>query len=183
MNTKIIWETYANDVERFIFSKTKSKDISDDLLQEVFLKVHTKISTLKNTKKLKPWLFVIANNTVLDYFKTNQRNQNFEQISIHDLEDANTNLEEHSEQDCLYGIIKNLHKKYRTPLFLFDIKGMKQTDISKGLKLPLSTVKSQIQRARKMITRGFMDCCGFELNERGYLVGEIRPKEECVVCN
>jgi len=67
-------------------------------------------------------------------------------------------------------------------LFLSDIKGMKQSDVAKLLNQNLPTTKSQIQRARKLITKGFMDCCGFILNDKGHLVGEIQEKENCKVC-
>ena len=67
-------------------------------------------------------------------------------------------------------------------MFLSDIKGIKQQEVAKQLKLPLSTVKSQIQRARKLIAQGFMDCCGFVMNEEGHLVGEIQDKADCKVC-
>ena len=52
----------------------------------------------------------------------------------------------------------------------------------RGKTLCLPTTKSQIQRARKLIAKGFMDCCGFTLNNKGNLVGEIQEKEDCNVC-
>ena len=64
-----------------------------------------------------------------------------------------------------------------------DIQGYKQQQIAEILKLPLPTVKSQIQRARKMIAQGFMDCCDYKLNDKGKLVGEIKSKEDCKVCS
>jgi RNA polymerase sigma-70 factor (ECF subfamily) len=54
--------------------------------------------------------------------------------------------------------------------------------VAKLLNQNLPTTKSQIQRARKLITKGFMDCCGFILNDKGHLVGEIQEKENCKVC-
>ncbi|MGB0980691.1 MAG: sigma-70 family RNA polymerase sigma factor [Winogradskyella sp.] len=178
MTTKTIWNTYSEDVKRFIFSKVKDAEITDDILQDTFIKVHTKLHTLKAIDKLKPWLFSIARYTLLDYFR-NSKNT----IQVADLElEAETLINEHTEQDCLRGILKKLPKKYRDPLFLSDIKGLKQHDVAKQLKLPLPTVKSQIQRARKQIAQGFMDCCGFVMNEDGYLVGEIQEKANCKVC-
>lgn len=67
-------------------------------------------------------------------------------------------------------------------MFLSDIKGMKQQEVANQLNLSLPTVKSQIQRARKQIAQGFMDCCGFKMNNDGYLVGEIQDKADCKVC-
>lgn len=183
MSTKIIWETYADAIRRFVFNKTKNNDTTDDLVQEIFIKVHTKIATLQNVERLKPWLFAIAKNTTLDYFKSLQKRENIQQNSIEMIDEDTTVLHKHSEEDCLYGIITKLPKKYRDPLFMADIKGMKQTVIANLLKLPLPTVKSQIQRARRMIAQGYIDCCGFTLNDKGFLVGEIKSKEECKVCD
>ncbi|WP_299130461.1 sigma factor-like helix-turn-helix DNA-binding protein, partial [uncultured Winogradskyella sp.] len=71
----------------------------------------------------------------------------------------------------------------RDPIFLSDIMGLKQKEIANRLKLPLPTIKSQIQRGRKQIAQGFMDCCGYKMNKKGYLVGEIQDKADCKVCS
>lgn len=185
-DTKIIWKAYSEDLRRFVLSKTKDETITDDLLQEIFIKIHTNIEKVRDLRKLKSWLFTVAHNTVMDYFRTAKNGL----ANIEDPEQTETlvadgkpaDFYEHTEHDCLYGIIKNLDKKYRVPLFMADIKGCKQQEIADRLGLPLPTVKSQIQRARKMIAQGFMDCCGYELNENGKLVGELKSKEECKVC-
>ena len=179
MTTKSVWESYSEDMRRFILSKVKDVVVTDDLLQETFIKVHTKLHTLKDEAKLKPWLFSIARYTILDYFKTNKL-----VISVEDLEieSEESTVKGHTEQDCLRGILVNLPKKYRDPLFLSDIKGLKQQEVANQLNLSLPTVKSQIQRARKQIAQGFMDCCGFKMNEDGHLVGEIQDKADCKVC-
>ncbi|WP_458629074.1 sigma-70 family RNA polymerase sigma factor [Winogradskyella sp. PC D3.3] len=179
MTTKEIWKTHAKDVKYFILSKVKDTTAADDLLQDTFIKVHTKLETLKDEEKVKSWVFSIARYTVLDYFR--QRNLVYE-ITDEDFVFEEQKLE-HTEADCLHGIIKSLPKKYRDPLFLSDIKGLKQTEVSAQLNLPLSTVKSQIQRGRKMIAQGFMDCCDFVVNDHGYLVGEIKDKADCKVCH
>lgn len=178
MTTKQVWTKYHEDIQRFIFSKVKNKTITDDILQDTFIKIHTKLHTLKDITKLKSWCFTIARNSILDYWKTT--NKTFEIANF----ESETELEEniHTEKDCLRGILKNLPKKYRDPLFLSDIKGLKQEEVAKQLKQPLPTTKSQILRARKLIAEGFMQCCGFVLNDQGKLVGEIQDKENCKVC-
>ena len=70
MTTKYVWDTYAQDIKRFILSKTKDESIVDDILQDTFIKVHTKLQTLKDDDKLKSWLFSVARYTLMDYFKT-----------------------------------------------------------------------------------------------------------------
>jgi RNA polymerase sigma-70 factor, ECF subfamily len=60
---------------------------------------------------------------------------------------------------------------------------LKQQEVAEQLKQSLPTTKSQIQRARKLIAQGFMNCCGYVLNEEGKLVGELQDKEDCKICN
>ena len=179
MTTQEVWTQYSNEIKYFILSKVKDGAIADDIVQETFLKIHTKLHTLRDLNKLKPWIFSIARNSVLDHFK--KTNQTFEIANF----ESETEIEEdsHTEKDCLRGILIGLPKKYRDPIFLSDIKGLKQSEVAKQLGVPIPTAKSQIQRARKLIAQGFMDCCGFTLNEQGHLVGEIQDKKDCKVCN
>ena len=179
ITTKTVWDSYSKDIKRFIFSKVKDETISDDILQDTFIKVHTKLHTLKDDTKLKSWIFSVARYTILDHFKTSKK-----MIELNDFQDeVDSELSDHTEKDCLRGILVNLPKKYRDPIFLADIMGLKQKDIAERLNLPLSTVKSQIQRGRKQIAQGFIDCCGFEMNAQGHLVGEIQDKADCKVCS
>ncbi|PKH49218.1 RNA polymerase subunit sigma-70 [Tenacibaculum sp. Bg11-29] len=178
MTTNQVWTKYADDVKYFILSKVKDATVTDDILQDTFIKIHTKLHTLKDITKLKAWIFTIARNAIMDYFKST--NKTFELANF----ETETKIEEHThtEKDCLRGILQNLPKKYRDPLFLSDIKGLKQQEVAITLKQSLPTTKSQIQRARKLIAKGFMDCCGFILNDDGKLVGEIQDKDDCKVC-
>ena len=179
MKTKKVWDLYATDIKHFILSKVKDDAVADDLLQETFIKVHVKLDTLKDADKIKPWVFSIARYTMMDYFRNNKLNLAIVEDSVAS-DEVNP---EHTREDCLRGIIKSLPKKYRDPLILFDIQGLKQAQISERLQIPLPTVKSQIQRARKLIAQGFVDCCDFKINDHGYLVGELQERENCKVCH
>jgi len=178
MTTQEVWNQYSNEIKYFILSKVKDEAIADDIVQDTFLKVHTKLHTLRDLNKLKSWIFAIARNSIVDHYKTT--NQTFEIANF----EPETHLEEetHTEKDCLRGILSGLPKKYRDPIFLSDIKGMKQSEVAKQLNIPLPTAKSQIQRARKLIAEGFMNCCGLTQNEKGHLVGEIQDKKDCKIC-
>ena len=53
MTTKKIWKQYSEDLKQFIMSKVHEKTLADDILQDTFIKIHTKLHTLKNENKLK----------------------------------------------------------------------------------------------------------------------------------
>lgn len=176
METSNLWKTYHENIRLFIKSKVKNDQIVDDLIQETFIKVHSNKNKLRDHSKIKSWLFTIARNTVYDYLKENKQTTDFVKEQIY--EETN----DHSEKDCLPELINRLPEKYRKPLLLSDVKGFKQKQIAEQLGIPLSTVKSQIQRARKMIIQGYMDCCDYKLDDKGKLVGETKEKENCKIC-
>lgn len=178
MTTNQVWETYHQDIKQFLFSRIKKEEVVNDVLQDTFIKIHTKLHLLQDNKKLKSWVFTIARNTMLDYFRTNKISVDFKDYKLEVEEEPST----HDEKDCLFGIIKKLPKKYRDPLFLADIKGKKQAEVASQLKLPLPTTKSRIQRARKLIAQGYMECCDYKMNQEGYLIGVVKTKEDCKIC-
>ncbi|WP_024772130.1 sigma-70 family RNA polymerase sigma factor [Aquimarina macrocephali] len=177
METSNLWKAYHKDIRLFIKSKVKNDQIVDDLIQETFIKVHGNKNKLRDHSKIKSWLFTIARNIVYDYFKENKQTTDFINEQI-----CEETYADHSEKDCLPELINRLPEKYRNPLLLSDVKGLKQKQIAEQLEIPLSTVKSQIQRARKMIIQGYMDCCDYKLNDKGKLVGETKGKENCKIC-
>jgi len=179
MTTNEVWKLYSDDIKRYIENKVRDEAITEDILQDTFIKIHTKLHTLKDLNKIKSWCFTIARNSIMDFFRTSKISSELPDLTA----EIDTEENFHTEKDCLLGILQNLPKKYRTPLFLSDIKGMKQSEVAKLLHQNLPTTKSQIQRARKLIAQGFMDCCGFVMNDQGLLVGEIKEKENCKVCN
>ncbi|WP_439128393.1 sigma factor, partial [Polaribacter sp.] len=73
MTTNQVWIKYNLDLKRFIISKVKNETIADDILQDTFIKIHTKLHTLKDTSKIKSWCFTVARNSILDYWKNTKK--------------------------------------------------------------------------------------------------------------
>lgn len=181
MTTSEIWETHSGDIRRYIYKKVRDESIADDLMHDVFIKLHHNQKTIKDTSKLKPWLYKVAGNAIVDYYKEENRRR-FVHVKEDEFQEE-PKEPEHTAKDCLFGILDSLPEKYRNPITLYGIKGKKQQTIANELQLPLPTVKSLIQRARKLVVKGYMDCCDFTLNKNGKLVGEIKEKQFCKVCN
>ena len=107
MKTQEVWTLFADDIRYFILSKVKDEIIAEDLLQDTFIKIHTKFHQLKTQDKLKSWVFSIARFTVIDYFRQRHLTYSLQEHSLV-VEEA---PEVHSEHDCLLGIINNLPEK------------------------------------------------------------------------
>ena len=180
METNKIYNEYSDSLKRFILSKVKNEEISNDILQEVFIKIHLKKDSIKNQSSIKSWSFTVANNTIVDYF--NKKTIKTELLPDTQATEDVTN-EEHSAIDCLKPLINNLPKIYVEAMLLSEIQGLKQAEVAKKLGISLTGAKSRIQRGRELLKQGFINCCDYKLNESGHLTGEHKSKKDCKVCS
>jgi RNA polymerase sigma-70 factor (ECF subfamily) len=67
--TETIWKAFHQELFNFINKRVKDKDISKDILQDVFIKIHLKLKTLSDKDKLASWVYQITRNSILDYFR------------------------------------------------------------------------------------------------------------------
>lgn len=65
-----IYENYHQDLYRFIFYMVKDKEVTEDLVQEVYIKVLKSKNTFKGNSSKKTWLFSIARHTTIDHFRS-----------------------------------------------------------------------------------------------------------------
>ena len=146
MSTETIYNEFGVQLKNFILSKVSDKNVAEDILQESFVKIHTKINTLQNEDKLVSWIFQITRNTINDYFRKNTPTL---EITIEPAEEPNKEIEDELNT-CLLCAIDNLPKEYKRAVYLSDIKGMKQLDVAKKLNISYSGLKSRVQRGRKI---------------------------------
>ncbi|MFC2110521.1 sigma-70 family RNA polymerase sigma factor [Bacteroidota bacterium] len=179
MDTKKIWDDFSNALLKFILSKVKDPMIADDILQEVFIKIHLQKGKLQKKDRLKSWIFTICNNSINDYFRKKTTNRSNELIDAPD----NTKEAEHEAKDCLLPLILNLPKNYKEALLLSEVKGLKQQAVADQLQISLSAAKSRILRGREALKNGFIACCDYTLDENGHLKGEHKDKADCKVCS
>jgi len=140
--TEIIWHKYHARLTGFIRSKV-SKDLADDLLQEVFIKIHTNIDTLKTKSKLESWLYQITRNTIADYYR---KHRTIEELPKW-IEQPQAKEEELIKQElasCLAPMINMLPDKYRRAVQKSEIENKTQQEIANQEGLSLSGAKSRI---------------------------------------
>lgn len=175
-----LYTKYANPLKAYLANKEKNPALIDDIVQDSFLKLHLQIVANKNVNYPKAWLFRVAQNLLTDVY----RKEKIHTQELHDVKDITAEIDhKHGPEDCLLGIIGSLPMKYKKAVFLVDVKGIKQIDAAKQLKIALPTFKSQVQRGRKLVMQGYVDCCDYEISEDGTLVGERQAKENCKVCH
>ena len=68
-----LFRQFHTRLKLFIITKVSNEDTADDILQDVFLKVHAKIDELKDVSKLESWLYQITRNSIIDYYRTKKQ--------------------------------------------------------------------------------------------------------------
>jgi RNA polymerase sigma-70 factor (ECF subfamily) len=177
--TVVIWQNFSDHLRNFIRKKVGNQQDVEDLLQDVFVKVHTNLCNLKEQQKLQQWIFRIARNVINDYYRHTKRNMPNDAEEYYRFQ-----MEEDDERDltnCLLPFVDSLPEKYREAVELSELKGWKQQQVATHLGISLSGAKSRVQRGREMIKQQFVDCCNFSVNEKGKLIGAV--KETCPNCD
>src|SRR5438067_13877976 len=72
LTTEKVWEEFNIGLKQFILKRVPEEQSAEDILQEVFLKIHTHINTLRNQEKLQSWMYQITRNAIYDYYRSSQ---------------------------------------------------------------------------------------------------------------
>lgn len=71
----VLFDKYSGKIYRFIYYKVTNKDLAEDIASQAFLKAWEQISTGKKVKSFQAWLYRIARNLVVDYFRTREKEE------------------------------------------------------------------------------------------------------------
>lgn len=181
LNIESIWKEYRERLLKFVEIRVSNPEIAEDIIQDVFLKVHNKIDSLQSKENLQSWLYQITRNTIIDYYRSKKNEIELPNILSEEIEDNRLNvLSELSE--CLMPMINKLPIHYKEAIILFDINGMTHKDISNTQGISLSGSKSRVQRGRTILKTMLTDCCQFEYDHNGQLQDYQKKAKSCADC-
>jgi len=180
INIEVVWNEYRATLKAFLHSKIANPDEIDDLLQEILIKTHKNLPTLKSEQSIKAWLFQIANHTIIDFYRKQGK---AETLSADDLwyEEENHQAQQELSQ-CIQPFIKALPKESAELLTEIELNGVSQKELANRLGTRYSTLKSRIQKGRRQLRTLFEDCCHLSLDKDGVII-DFEPKSEnCKNC-
>jgi len=131
---------------------------AEDLLQESFIIIFTKISTYKGEGSFEGWTKRITTNTCINWLRKNKVILQMQELSykteVENEEEEESLVDLHSEE--LVNFIASLPDGYRTILNLFAIEGFSHKEIAEQLGISESTSRSQYTRAKKALQHLFV---------------------------
>ncbi len=178
INIENIWFNIHEKLFGYISKNVKNKDDVDDIIQDTFIKVQTKIDSLKNPGKVESSIYQIARNTINDYFR--KQKKSFEnEDSTEDIstgpnvfveEDIKVKIQTQDFSEYAGFVVSELPEKYRKAVYMADIEGHTMKEVAEELGISVSGAKSRVQRGRKLIKEIILKCCKVNTDKYGNIV-------------
>lgn len=144
-----IYNLYFKKIYSFIYYRVSHKEISEDLTEDIFLKAFTKINSVQDDKAFLGWLYQIARNRVIDYYREKKQTLGLEEVENTLEYETNVvdivNLEQ--EQILLLKYIKDLPSDQQVVLKLKFFEDLNNTEISKILNKTEGSIRVIQHRA------------------------------------
>ncbi len=163
-----IWQAYRAELFRFVLKRVRDDMLAEDIVHDVFIKAHTHWHDLKDPGKLRPWLYRITRNALVDHYRSHRPTEPVPEDLVN--ESGGDHRAEQELARCLLPLLKELPESYRHALTLAELEGRTQREIAEAEGLSLSGAKSRVQRARRMLRDVLLQCCRVEIDKRGGVV-------------
>lgn len=181
---EFLWDRYSRRLRAFIHGRVWDEAEAEDILQEVFLRVHRNLCCQTEWDKPESWIYQIARNLIIDHYRRRR-----EMLEIPDSLPADPGggeyavLVEDPEAELalsLKELVDELPEPYRQALILTEYQGLSQKQLAERMDISLSGAKSRVQRAREKLRDMLLSCCHFEFDRRGRVMDYY---ERCCCCH
>lgn len=173
-----LWEEFQEQLKAFILQRVSDPIAAEDLLQEVFVKIHQSIGSLEDETKLESWVYQITRNTIIDYYRTTKSHAEFETPPAYEEEYIATDAAAQIASG-LREFVEELPEHYRRAIELTEFEGLTQREMGEKLGLSASGAKSRVQRARELLKEMLLECCHFTFDNRGGIVDYQGNCQQC----
>ncbi|MBI3995109.1 MAG: RNA polymerase sigma factor SigZ [Nitrospirae bacterium] len=187
---------FHQGLRAFIARRVSSPADVEDILQDVFLRIHKNIATVKRPGRLAAWIFQVTRNVIADHYRAigkrkeiplglsaeNPTGVNETRISVAEAGSVSKSPQRELSA-CLRPMIKRLPEHYREAVILVELEGMTGNAAAERLGLSVSGVKSRVQRGRTKLKEMLTVCCHIELDPRRG-IADYEPRDlTCRLCD
>ncbi len=172
-----IYNEFHAKLRSFTLRQVSDPSLADDILQDVYLKIHAHIGDLRDTDRLESWIFQVTRNAITDHFRRTRPQDPLPESLPAPVDEEPDHATELAAS--IGDMLGCLPPKYRQALELTDLQGLSQAQLAERLGISLSGAKSRVQRARAMLKDAFLDCCHFEFDRYGRVIDSTPNCPEC----
>ena len=164
----ILFERYHEKLYGFFVRHTGKREISEDLVQDVFLRVLKYRHTYRGEAPFTVWMYQMARNASVDYFRKWKRETPMDgAVEEEQSEDPSPSEQvlEQEEHRLLKRALARLSNEKREVLILSRFQDLKYEEIGKILDCPVGTVKARVHYALKELRDEYMKLTGVDLKQ------------------
>lgn len=155
---RMLFERFAPKMLGVCMRYSKNSEQAEDVLQDGFVKVFTKLSYYKGDGSLEGWIRRIVVNTALDQIRKNAKFQ--DNVALDDVDyklELKGNVLENLAAEDLLVLINEMPAGYKVVFNMFAIEGYSHKEIAQELNVSENTSKSQYSRARAYLKKKLED--------------------------
>ncbi len=161
LNFEQLFGPHITPLFKVAYQWTLNAEDAEDLVQELALKLVSRVDEMSSVDKLRPWLVKIMYRIFVDEFRRKQaRPLAYEHLLEEDfLKSLTISDDSNPESDAmrmqlglqLVSSLKQLDKEQAATLFLFEVEGYSLKEIAEIQDVSEGTVKSRLHRGRKIM--------------------------------
>jgi RNA polymerase sigma-70 factor (ECF subfamily) len=179
-------ERYRAAVTRYIHYLVRNTAEAEDLAQETFLRAHRQQASLRDPAALESWLYQIASHVSIDRLRQRARatrrevDTPIEELPIPDTPKPSPFkiVQQTEMSECVQRYVAKLSDGYKAVLLFHDADGLTAEEIADLIRLPLTTVKMRLHRARRQLQAALDNACAFGRDDRGIFICEPKRTDK-----
>ena len=151
---QLLFNRYQKALLRFAYKICGDTELANDATQDAWIKTAKEIRKIQDPRVFKSWIYRLVRWRCLDQMRQQGvRNKYFESIEDIDYVDKIENVVDQSEE--LSAAIERMPPMEKQMIHLFYLDELKVAEIASVLDIPTGTVKSRLNRARKLLKQKF----------------------------
>jgi RNA polymerase sigma-70 factor (ECF subfamily) len=161
------WHELGDRLRIYVSRRVNPGD-ADDVVQSVMVKLLERRGEI-DADSVRAWLFTVTRNAVAEYYRRHRPAIDLDSFGdVAETDDTDpSDRAIGSLSDCLDPMLRTLPDADADLLRRIDLHGEAQTELAASLGVPLSTLKSRVQRARTKLRSAFDACCAIDLSRNG----------------
>jgi RNA polymerase sigma factor (sigma-70 family) len=157
----LLYERYYRQLYRFLFNMTRQKELSEDMVQNIFLRMLKHPEGFMGFGEFKMWMYHIARNSVYDHFRKVKRTPSHSDMKdyeerIEGDQHADAPLEKEQELKTLETAMGKLSNENRELLILCRFQELKYNEIAKILNTTEGAIKVRVHRALNQLKSNYL---------------------------
>jgi RNA polymerase sigma-70 factor (ECF subfamily) len=163
----------------FVARRVPAPDV-DDVLQDVFVRLHQSLSQLRDEDRFGPWLYRVARSAISERLRQRDRHplsrEEAVEVPDHEAEPESEPSGANELANYVVSLITQLPSPYREALTLTELEGVTQAAAAEMLGITLSAMKSRVQRGREKLRELIDACCKIDLDVRQRVI-DCEPRD------